>query len=318
MASIRPLSTNLKLKAMSELNETSDRIQSDLVVLKDWLQKCGYINARTDDQFLIGFLRGSKFSIERTKEKLDNYYSSRFVAPEIYPKDKYCNPKILEVLKQGISIPLPETEHPVAPRVVIIRAGHYNPETTHITEIFQMAVMMYAIMLLEDDNFVVSGLVNIIDLKGLKASQMAQFTPKLIEKLIFVTQDALPVRQRAFHFLNLPPGLGTMLNMFKNLMNARNRHRFKESSLQIEVHGSNLEKLYKFVPKSILPKEYGGEAPCIDELMNVWEEKFKSYENYFKEDEQYGTDESKRPEGARQKTNEDAMMIGTFRQLSVD
>lgn len=161
-ASIRPLSTDLKLKAMSELNETEDRIQSDLVVLKDWLGKCGYINSRTEDQFLVGFLRGSKFSIERAKEKLDMYYSSRFVAPEIYPKNKTTNPKIFDVLKQGISIPLPDLEHPAAPRVVIIRAGHYNPDTTHIVDIFQMAVMMYAIMLLEDDNFVVSGLVSLL------------------------------------------------------------------------------------------------------------------------------------------------------------
>lgn len=160
--SIRPLSTELKLKAMSDLNETTDRIQSDLIVLKDWLNKCGYINSRLDDQFLIGFLRGSKFSIERTKEKLDMYYSSRFVAPEIYPKNKMSNPKIIDVLRQGISIPLPDLEHPTAPRVVIIRAGHYNPDTTHITDVFQMAVLMYAIMLLEDDNFVVSGLVSLL------------------------------------------------------------------------------------------------------------------------------------------------------------
>lgn len=154
-------------------------------------------------------------------------------------------------------------------------------------------------------------------MKGIKAAQMAQFTPKLIEKLIFITQDALPVRQRAFHFLNLPPGLGTMLNMFKNLMNTRNKSRTKDSSLQIEVHGTNLEKLYKFIPRSILPKEYGGNGASIDELMAVWEQKFKEYENYFVEDEKYGTDERKRPGGPRQKSRDD-LMIGTFRQLSVD
>lgn len=162
MESIRPLSTVLKLKAFQELNETEDRVQSDLIILKDWLNKCGYINSRLEDQFLIGFLRGSKFSIERAKEKLDMYYSSRFIAPEIYPKNKSTNPKIIQILKEGISVPLPELEHAAAPRVVVIRAGHYNPDNTHITEIFQMAVMMYAIMLLEDDNFVVSGLVRIL------------------------------------------------------------------------------------------------------------------------------------------------------------
>lgn len=154
-------------------------------------------------------------------------------------------------------------------------------------------------------------------MKGIRAAQMSQFTPKIIEKLLFVTQDALPVRQRAFHFLNLPPGLGTMLNMFKNLMNVRNKKRFNESSLQIEVHGSSLEKLYKFIPRAILPKEYGGDAASIDALMLGWEVKFKEYEGYFGEDEKFGIDERKRPTGAKHKLNDD-LMIGTFRQLSVD
>uniref|UniRef100_A0A336LY11 CSON007324 protein n=1 Tax=Culicoides sonorensis TaxID=179676 RepID=A0A336LY11_CULSO len=316
-STVRPLPPDLKSKAFNELNETDDRIQSDLIILKDWLSKCQYINSCMDDQFLIGFLRGSKFSIEKAKEKLDMYYSSRYIAPEIYPKDKMKNPKIFEILKQGISIPLPQVEHPAAPRVVIIRAGLFNPETVHITEVFQMAVMMYAIMLLEDDNFVVSGLVNIVDMKGISPMQMSQFTPKLIEKLIFITQDALPVRQRAFHFLNLPPGLTTVLNMFKNLMNAKNKGRYKDSSLQIEVHGTKLEKLHKFIPKSILPVEYGGDSLSIDELMQIWEDKFKKYEKFFLEDENYGTDESKRPGGPRKKSNNETM-VGTFRQLSVD
>lgn len=58
-----------------------------------------------------------------------------------------------------ISIPLPELEHPTAPRVIIIRACHYDPSDIHITEIFQMATIMYQILLMEDDNFVISGLV---------------------------------------------------------------------------------------------------------------------------------------------------------------
>lgn len=45
----------------------------------------------SDDQWLIAFLRGCKFSLERTKEKLDNYYTMKTMIPEITkavdPKD---------------------------------------------------------------------------------------------------------------------------------------------------------------------------------------------------------------------------------------
>lgn len=98
---VRPLSTELKIKAFSELNETDERIESDLEILKEWLEKCTYIKSRMDDQFLIGFLRGSKYRVEKAKEKLDMYYTSRFIAPEIYPKNKILDPRTLKILEQG-------------------------------------------------------------------------------------------------------------------------------------------------------------------------------------------------------------------------
>lgn len=38
----------------------------------------------SDDQWLIAFLRGCKYSLERTKEKLDLYYTLRTITPELY------------------------------------------------------------------------------------------------------------------------------------------------------------------------------------------------------------------------------------------
>lgn len=153
---------------------------------------------------------------------------------------------------------------------------------------------------------------------GYKLNQMSQFTPKLIEKLVFVTQDSLPVRQKAFHFINLPPGVTTFLSMFKNLLSNKNQNR-----AQIEVHGDNIEQLLKHIPKTIMPKDYGNDCtgPSIDEITNTWVEKLKEYERYFLDDEQYGTDETKRPGGVKsirkdQESYDD--LYGTFRKLDID
>lgn len=37
-------------------------------------------------------------------------------------------------------------------------------------------------------------------------------------------------------------------------------------SFQIQVHNQNYENLNKDIPKSILPKEYGGDESTIEEL----------------------------------------------------
>lgn len=130
-----------------------------------------------------------------------------------------------------VSIPLPDTETPDGPRVVIVRTSIYDADKFHIIDIFQMAMMMNEILMLEDDNFVIAGLLNIVDMVGVKASQFSQFTPRIVEKIMFVTQEALPVRQRGFHFLNLPVGGYTALNMIKSIFNAKNKARAEESMI---------------------------------------------------------------------------------------
>lgn len=54
-----------------------------------------------DDQFLVSFLRGCKFSYEKSKEKLDMYFTVRSAIPEFfYDRDpSYTNLK--EAIRLG-------------------------------------------------------------------------------------------------------------------------------------------------------------------------------------------------------------------------
>jgi hypothetical protein len=81
MASARPLSEALAKKAREELNETPEQIQQDLATIRDWLIHTPHLNARTDDQFLVPFMRSCKFQLGQVKEKLDKYYSVRASIP---------------------------------------------------------------------------------------------------------------------------------------------------------------------------------------------------------------------------------------------
>lgn len=59
---VRPLTSELAILAADELNETPVRLQSDLNALKEWIKQSPHLIVRTDDQFLVTFLRGCKFS----------------------------------------------------------------------------------------------------------------------------------------------------------------------------------------------------------------------------------------------------------------
>lgn len=72
-----------------------------------------------------------------------------------------------------------------------------------------------------------------------------------------------------------------------------------------------------FIPKSILPKDYGGESESVRSLTEHWKKKVESYRDWFREDEQYYSIESKRP--GKPKTPDAIFGVeGSFRKLDVD
>jgi hypothetical protein len=98
---IRPLSEALAAKAAVELNEHPDRIQADLDAIREWLKKTPHLRCRQDDQFLVAFLRGCKYRLERVKEKLDMYYTVRSALPEITTNRDPLDPKIRDIIRLG-------------------------------------------------------------------------------------------------------------------------------------------------------------------------------------------------------------------------
>lgn len=75
MVNIRPLDPALQQKAIDELNEDPERIPQDLEAFRAWIKKSPHIKARDDDQFLVNFLRGCKYSLEKAKQKFDLYHT---------------------------------------------------------------------------------------------------------------------------------------------------------------------------------------------------------------------------------------------------
>lgn len=71
------------------------------------------------------------------------------------------------------------------------------------------------------------------------------------------------------------------------------------------------------IPKTALPKEYGGEGESVKEIADYWKQKVESYRSWFKEDENYYSIESKRP--GKPKTSDAVFGVeGSFRKLDVD
>lgn len=224
MPNIRPLNKELQAVAEAELFEKPERIQADIDALRTWLAKTPHLKTRTDDQFLVNFLRGCKYSLERTKEKIDAYYTIRGAIPEMFG-NRQITEKTIEYIKMGVIIPLPHTEVPGGPRVTLVRNCCYDPEQVNVFDIFKATSLIQDIMMYEDDNMIVSGSLSILDVKGATMAHFRQFTPTMMKKMTMAWQEANPLRIKGLYYVNTPSFFASTFNVFKVFLNEKIQSR---------------------------------------------------------------------------------------------
>ncbi|XP_075166586.1 alpha-tocopherol transfer protein-like isoform X2 [Haematobia irritans] len=133
MSHIISLPEDLQKVAIEELNEDPQRIDEDLEILKLWLKKQNHLRARTDDQFLIQFLRGCKYSLEKCKQKLDSFYTMKTKYPELFAITDLDNKEFRDYHHTGSTLVLPRPLNDNGPRIIWIKHNYDPFEFTPIT-----------------------------------------------------------------------------------------------------------------------------------------------------------------------------------------
>ncbi|XP_028151022.1 uncharacterized protein LOC114344392 isoform X2 [Diabrotica virgifera virgifera] len=87
---------------------------------------------------------------------------------------------------------------------------------------------------------------------------------------------------------------------------------------QLHVHLPNSETLFDFIPRDLLPEEYGGTIGSCEDLKKIWRTKMLDEREYFTNDEYWKVDESKRPAGSDNSHSQYFGMQGSFKTLSID
>lgn len=303
--SIRILPTTLQIIAECELNEKPDEIQENIRLIKEWISSQPHLRARTEDQWILHFLRGCKFSLQKTKQKIDSYYSLRTIVPEIHADRDTSSTEFREFINAGIFLPLKTNTS--GPQCLLSRYGAEGSDGISFLKITKFSLMMVDI-LQKDDDYVIMGQCLIYDLKGMRISKLIELSIKDIKTLLSFL-FAYPERIKRIIILNASGILYPTLLTFRRILGKKLGER-----MTICAEG-DLKELHRYVPLSILPKEYGGEA-CLREQLDYWKQKMEDNKDWFVEDAVFGTDESKR---IRTEFDEEIFGVdGSFRRLEID
>ncbi|XP_068142173.1 retinol-binding protein pinta [Drosophila tropicalis] len=311
---LRPLSAGLQQIAVDELNEVPQRVATDIATLRDWLDKQPHLCSCNDEQFLLAFLRGTKFSLEKAKQKIDRFYTLQKVIPEVFNEHRLADdPQVLEIIRAGVILRIPLDAEDTGPAVTIIRACSYDLDKFKFQDIIRVGSMFGEIMMLEDDNATVSGYMEIMDMTGVTAANLFALQPQMLSKFSAYADEAMPTRQKGIHFLNVPGAFETGFNSLRSFFPEKIKNRVSVSS--------DPEAIFELIPRKYLPKEYGGTKGSVKDILEQMEAKILSYREYFQETQNYGCNEKlredsnplfKRPEESHFGAD------GSFRMLNID
>ncbi|XP_075166388.1 alpha-tocopherol transfer protein-like [Haematobia irritans] len=309
MAHIKPLPEILQKIAIDELGEVPARIPQDLDTLRTWIDQQPHLKASDDDQFLIQVLRGSKYSIEKAKQKIDMFYAMKTKYSHLFAMTNVDDEKFRKLHRTGFYAILPTPLHGNGARVVVF-TFKFSSKDFNIAEIFQYSVSIVEYLLMNDPYACINGIVCLCDFADATAAHLMQITPTIAKQFANFYEKALPVRVKNFFFINLEKHVQQFLSVILPLLPEKFRNR-------IILCGENLNELGEKLPKKYLPIEYGGENGSVKKWHIENEKIWDDSREYFKQNSNYGTDESLRI-GKALNFNDDLGIGGTFRKLDVD
>lgn len=111
------------------------------------------------------------------------------------------------------------------PTVILFRLGICDPDTMPLVNLLKIYFMTIEILMCEDDNFTVSGMIGITDYKDVSLKCILQCTPGIAQKTALCFQNKYPVRLKGIRFINTSSALERLYQSAKTFMTAKIKRR---------------------------------------------------------------------------------------------
>ncbi|CAG4997968.1 unnamed protein product [Parnassius apollo] len=266
-------------KAEKELRETPEIVEKALADLRELLKKeTSLFVPINDDNYLMKFLRPSKFYPESAFKRIQAYYNFR------RSHEKYCCNLLPTGVRSAfdhsiISILAPRDQH--GRRIMLINSGErWDHHLVPLTEVFR-GVQLALEAAMSEPLTQINGVIVMLDMKGLSFSQVMQFTPSFAKMVVDWIQDCIPIRLKAVHIINQPYIFNMLFAIFKPFLREKLRSR-------IHFHGSDMQTLLSHIDAKALRVRHGGLLPEPEITGEVLWKMLHHYEENFKVANSYG------------------------------
>lgn len=258
-----------------ELKETVENKKKCLDIIKKKLLEIKDLDACLQDNFLLGFLRVSKYDCKNTFQRIMKYYEGKRNNQEIFEDYSPRSVMIVKTARQMYVSPYRMKNDLSA--IVILKRGNYDPSKIPYELILRLFSMVCDSVFQEGLNQM-CGCTFIIDMKSSSWSSWGEYTPARVKLLTRSIQQAAPMRIRGVHIVNAPAIYYLVFSLFYPFMSTKMKNR-------LHIHKDN-DTLHSFIAPEVLPKEYGGNLEQSD-LIDLYD-RLKEKEDFFCKFSKYG------------------------------
>ncbi|XP_013113296.1 alpha-tocopherol transfer protein-like [Stomoxys calcitrans] len=246
--------------------------------LQKWFEENKKLPNKIDRILLTRFYYCMYKDVEETKKLLEINYTIRNDYPHIYIERDPTDHDTINAFAYTDMVPLPGLTAENY-RITFLRLTDFDPSMMHHTEDTKTFIMVsdcrFSIpdVVKGDTPLLSEGEVQIFDMNGYTMKHVARLSFRTLRTYLKFLQLAFPVRIKAMHMINCPSYLDKILMVVKPFIS-------KEVFEMIHFHTNGIETLYDYVPKEMLPEEYGGNAGKLSDLKAVFRKTLEEKRDY--------------------------------------
>ncbi|XP_067015756.1 alpha-tocopherol transfer protein-like [Anabrus simplex] len=288
------------------LKKNLELSRTDLEYLQDWMRKQPHLPKLTDEQ-LVPFLHSNYYSLEKTKTTIENYFTIRTHAPDMFLNRDALDPAVKKHLSI-INLGRLSKRDSRGYKIITTRWNNPDPNEMEFETSIKVVLMTIEQELREDPTC--PGFIIIMDQRETSMGHIAKSSVSSIKVILTYIQEATPCRIKELHVIYCSALMDTILRIIKPFLH-------KELMSMIHLHSGEMEAFYKIFPKDILPKDFEGELSDLKEIHAANVKRLETNRSWFLEQDKLLVDETKRP-GKAKSAGEVFGLEGSFKKLDID
>lgn len=204
------------------------------------------------------------FDLEKSKELLLLNLEMRNGNPYIFANRDVSDDAFQQSFRTLQIFPMPKNTSENH-KISISRLVDTNPDNYNYLDMIRAVLALLDTRFVTlDDNELIDGEIGIMDMSGFGWRHFMKTASNLstMKKYMRYIQEAAPFKVVQNHFVNCSPTMERFIAFMKPFMK-------KEILDSIKFHSSK-ETLFEYVPKDLLPVEFGGTAGKCDDHHKNW------------------------------------------------